>query len=763
MMFNQYPYLNLNDLNLDYILAQIKTMMNEVTNFVSINAIKYADPIQWDITRQYEKNTVVIDSVTGTAYISVAPVPAGVALTRPEYWTVVFDLGSFVTRAAQNFTSRYEQETTLTATFPTNTGEWLVWGDVLYKAKTNIIAGDTYVVDSNIEHFTMEDLYNAYLNTIAQILAMVGNLTDLATADKTSIVNAINDVVANLAQEVIDRTNEIARIETMIDNGRVVNVIDEGAVGDGVTDDTNAIKAAISKAETLKYIVFFPAGRYYISDTLNVDYEGAVIVGDMATIVGDNVHDILHLGDNAHVAYVKILGLTFENTATNSCVGLKIRDAFLTTIMRCKFINMGVGVEINDIAYGIALCECNIYDSYDAAILYDTGGVSTLANGLSLMRVTADNSLHGQPTIGGIVCRSGEGLYAIDCEFIHQKNGLMIAPDAATKSCRFYIVSNCVFDLCSSNNIYIGTDTGRIEIISLCNVWSGTADSEGVLIENNGGVIVDVKLNAMQILNNNIGVWVKQTAGTVNDIIIANSSLLGNSRVADGTHDAIIVTGDVNGVIISNNIFDYIVGTQNRHNHAITIGAFVNDVLITNNVIKNCVNMPFSNSSDRYILFENNLNVAITHYIHIPSTEMKSSGNAVDSYVLNGTNSPACITMAREQDSFASFAFKMPEKSAVAGQTKIKLQFMVYNTTTSPITLKIHYGIELFGNSYTNATETVTLNSGYASGTIHNVDVLTIPNTNAGEIWYVNVERDGTDSELETVAILGASVEYLSL
>lgn len=202
MFFNQYPYLNLNDLNLDYILKAIGEMKYEVTNFVSINAIKYADPIQWSITSQYEKNTIVIDPVTGTAYISVAPVPAGVALTRPEYWTVVFDLGSFVTRAAQNFTSRWESETTATATFPSNTGEWLVWGDVLYKALTNITAGDTYVVNGNIEHFTIEDLYNAYLNTIAQILALVGNLVDLNTSDTSSIVNAINSVLSDLTTKI---------------------------------------------------------------------------------------------------------------------------------------------------------------------------------------------------------------------------------------------------------------------------------------------------------------------------------------------------------------------------------------------------------------------------------------------------------------------------------------------------------------------------------------------------------------------------------
>lgn len=215
MFWNQYPYLNLNDLNLDYILKAIGEMRYEVTNFVSINAIKYANPIQWDITSQYEKNTIVIDPVTGTAYISVSPVPAGVALTRPEYWTVVFDLGSFVTRAAQNFTSRWESETTTTATFPTATGEWLVWGDVLYKALTNITAGDTYVVNGNIEHFTIEDLYDAYLNTIASILAMVGDLVDLNTTDKTSIVNAINEVlqIANdNAADIATNTNDIATI-----------------------------------------------------------------------------------------------------------------------------------------------------------------------------------------------------------------------------------------------------------------------------------------------------------------------------------------------------------------------------------------------------------------------------------------------------------------------------------------------------------------------------------------------------------------------
>lgn len=226
---NVYPYLNLNDLNLDYILKTIGELRYEVTNFVSLNAIKYADPIQWDITRQYEKNTVVIDPLTGTAYISVAPVPMGVALTNTDYWCVVFDLGSFVTRAAQNFTSRWESETTSTATFATNTGEWLVWGDVLYKALTNITAGDTYVVGGNIDHFTIEDIYNAYLNTIANILAIVGDLVDLNTSDKTSIVNAINSVLVIIG--------DLADLNTS-DKTSIVNAINSEIVARQNGDDT---------------------------------------------------------------------------------------------------------------------------------------------------------------------------------------------------------------------------------------------------------------------------------------------------------------------------------------------------------------------------------------------------------------------------------------------------------------------------------------------------------------------------------------------
>lgn len=82
------PYTNFHDLNLDWIMEVLNEFNTKLTDFVSLATIKYADPIQWNITSQYESNTVVVDS-NGNAYLSVRPVPSGVSLDRPEFWTKI--------------------------------------------------------------------------------------------------------------------------------------------------------------------------------------------------------------------------------------------------------------------------------------------------------------------------------------------------------------------------------------------------------------------------------------------------------------------------------------------------------------------------------------------------------------------------------------------------------------------------------------------------------------------------------------------------
>ena len=60
-MFNEYPYRNLTDVNLDFILKHIKNLETNLQDFIKLNTIKYADPIDWNISKQYEANTVVVN------------------------------------------------------------------------------------------------------------------------------------------------------------------------------------------------------------------------------------------------------------------------------------------------------------------------------------------------------------------------------------------------------------------------------------------------------------------------------------------------------------------------------------------------------------------------------------------------------------------------------------------------------------------------------------------------------------------------------
>ena len=326
-LFDNFPYTNFHELNLDWILKILKEIQSTLEQFVAINSLKYADPIQWDITTQYEKNTIVIEPLSGTAYISVQAVPAGVAISNTDYWTPVFDLSYFITRSGQNFANTFEANVTTTATQATPEGGWIIWDSLLYEATTNISIGDLYVPGGNIELRTVEYFFNILKGLIAaeaqtradEDVRIQLELTDLITSqigieaqtradedtrielELTDLVNSqigivqgeINDIVsdigdlANLTTTdkdcVVDAINEINSLISQISELNVINVVNDiGCVDDGSADCAQAINDYLA-ADTTGRPLLFPYGAYLFNSTVHIINRDVYILGQVFT------------------------------------------------------------------------------------------------------------------------------------------------------------------------------------------------------------------------------------------------------------------------------------------------------------------------------------------------------------------------------------------------------------------------------------------------------------------------------------------------
>lgn len=317
------PYTNFHDLNLDWIIEVLNEFNTKLTNFVSLATIKYANPIQWDITSQYEANTVVIDR-NGNAYLSVQPVPSGVSLDRTEFWTKIGNFDELWADVKKAITPNDEGHSpTATAARAVNDLVWV--NGELVRVTRAMIAGDAYVPGSNcVSSSTNEVLH--YLITAfneglsAEKTARENADTQLQTAigkEQTARENADTQLQTAIEAEQTARENADTQLQTAINaettarieadkklqkqiedksSGAFADVKDYGALGNGLADDTEAIKRAMASGLPL----LFPDGTYNITQDITLTgsyfaYKAMLIattctVTITAPIAGANCH-----------------------------------------------------------------------------------------------------------------------------------------------------------------------------------------------------------------------------------------------------------------------------------------------------------------------------------------------------------------------------------------------------------------------------------------------------------------------------------------
>ena len=140
--------------------------------------------------------------------------------------------------------------------------------------------------------------------------------------------------------------------------GAKLNVLDYGAVGDGVTDDTAAIQAAInaaiynggSQANGLKVTVRIPAGTYLISDTIQLGYgitfNSVIVEGDGYKYRTENLFD----GTGIVVTFSDMPAFNFQGSRGSVLRGVGITGLLVNYIESNQMGGIGTPVIDDTIA-----------------------------------------------------------------------------------------------------------------------------------------------------------------------------------------------------------------------------------------------------------------------------------------------------------------------------------------------------------------------------------------------------------------------------
>ena len=570
MLFPWYiKYPNQNDeiLNLDWILSTIDNLVKEVADFVTLNTIKYADPIQWNITTQYEKNTVVIDPITGSAYISTKPVPAGVGLNNTDYWNIIFTLD--VISSNKNITLRDDANNML-ATFESEIGDWLLWQGTLYVVTKDIEIGQAYVDDYNIERATVESFIKLYIgntldyiNTlvgdlddlsttdksnivaaineiVSSVITLVGDLDDLATTDKSNLVAAINEVLSTLSTKIgdlselptSDKSSLVAAIDEVnekIPNILYVNVKDYGATGDGLTDDTAAFNAAITAAGNNSNI-FVPAGRYLISGLSIPTSTGIVGSGPQSILICvDNTKPVISYTvtnlDAINIRNLALLRSTPASSADTNAHGIKLASG--SNGQGCLLENLFIrdqyhGIVTSATIAGSTMRDILVTDCYGDGYNF-TEGTWYVYN---LLASKCNNGFIIKPSSAPIA-----GFYLTGCTAYRTKNaGFMF--DGTSYGVYDVQLNNCVCSCTRGGGFKFYGSGANQNIMNCFSEYAGYADenksdpnadtsASGIFISNHSSVIITA---LTEFESNNMGI----NLNNADSVIISDSNIINN-------------------------------------------------------------------------------------------------------------------------------------------------------------------------------------------------------------------------------------------
>lgn len=308
------------------------------------------------------------------------------------------------------------EEDSKTATADRNVGDMVWINGLLYRAIKQIDNGDKYVVDSNIEKITIEELYdeiqltfcdyvevsstNASKNINNGTLFWYKNKLCLATKDisqgtsfvdgtnyiEINVADILNTLQQNLNNETTARQETDTLLQQSIDELKTIyaNVKDYGAKGNGIIDDTLAIQNCIDNNQS----IYIPNGVYKVTSTITVGTgkriigsgtyhfdnlsleNGTVISGEVATDV-----PVIKVIEGAQHFEIGNLTIKRSSTPIIGGSGLQVNNCNFGKIHNVECYNHYYGIELHSTGFS-QLDDCFTHDNYGHGVFIENNSNS---------------------------------------------------------------------------------------------------------------------------------------------------------------------------------------------------------------------------------------------------------------------------------------------------------------------------------------------------------------------------------------------------
>jgi len=278
--------------------------------------------------------------------------------------------------------------------------------------------------------------------------------------------------------------------------GHAFDVAQFGAKGDGVTDDTKAIQAAIDAAVSARGgHIYFPAGQYRITRSLiftSADKFDITGDGKSSVLLHENDEPLLLWKENAPCRESSVRDLAFTSIKSDKshdtpviyCLGGVERSFFQNLFFNNSGARMGSGIFVEKVMDTTTLDHCLMWGVGGTGVRVARGSEVRIFGG----RIIGSNPYPSAPTgtIGVHLTGGNGGVHIVTTDLIGLHTGLRIGDPGAASNREVFITHSSL-----DSNVH-GIHQVDHTYLSIAGCWAASSDEDQILVDDqaSGAIVV---------------------------------------------------------------------------------------------------------------------------------------------------------------------------------------------------------------------------------------------------------------------------------